>query len=481
MSDQRNPDAIAPPVLAPPAATPTERIQAGNYLGLWLALAAVLALGLAVIFALPALLQPTSQATAPAEPVAMQGVADRDLANQAMQEWLQLRARLELANASRWGEPEWGRSQAAADSGAHLFAQRQFREAEQSYQQALLGLNQLASERDRRLRTALATAQQALADNQLERATEQFQLALAIDEHNDAARTGLARSSARALVLEHMAVAERAEADADLVAAQLAYQQAATGDPGYEPATAALQRVSGVIATQAFQQAMTQALTALDSGQFGAAEKSLAEAAALRPSDTAVIDAQQRLAQARQQTHLNRLRRRAESLAAAENWQAASATYQKVLAADATAGFARSGLEKANARLELNRQFDHYLDKPERLYAAQPRENAEALLAVVSSTPADEPQLTKKILTLQRLVKLARTPVAVSLHSDGATDVSIYHVGQLGTFTSRQLELLPGTYTVVGTRSGYRDIRLQLSVSPGNQDMALTIRCEEPI
>jgi hypothetical protein len=78
-------------------------------------------------------------------------------------------------------------------------------------------------------------------------------------------------------------------------------------------------------------------------------------------------------------------------------------------------------------------------------------------------------------------VKLARTPVAVSLHSDGATEVSIYHVGQLGAFTSRQLELLPGTYTVVGTRSGYRDIRLQLSVSPGKQGMALTIRCEEPI
>jgi hypothetical protein len=54
-------------------------------------------------------------------------------------------------------------------------------------------------------------------------------------------------------------------------------------------------------------------------------------------------------------------------------------------------------------------------------------------------------------------------------------------VGQLGAFTRQQLELLPGSYTVVGTRAGYRDIRKQLSVTPGKQDTALTIRCEERI
>jgi tetratricopeptide (TPR) repeat protein len=454
---------------------------AGNYLWLWIALTALLVVGLAVIFALPALLQTPPQATAPTDTVITPGAEARDMANQAMQEWLQLRAQLELGNASGWGEPDWSRSAGAAERGAHLFAQRQFGEAAQSYQQALQGLRQLLSERDRRLGTALATAQQALADNQLEQAVEQFQLALAIEEDNEEARAGLARSSARASVLQQMATAERAEANADLVAAQLAYQQAVLLDTGYEPAAAALQRVSGILATRAFQAAMTQALTALDSGQPGVAEKALAEAAALRPTDAAVIDAQQRLAQVRQQGRLNRLRRQAESLVAAEDWQAASDIYQKVLAMDATAGFARNGLEKAGARVELHRQFDHYLDKPERLYASEPRENAETLLAVAKSAPADEPQLAKKMAALQRLLTRARTPVAVSLRSDGETDVSIYHVGQLGVFTSRQLELLPGTYTVVGTRSGYRDIYKQLSVTPEKQGMALTIRCEELI
>jgi hypothetical protein len=103
------------------------------------------------------------------------------------------------------------------------------------------------------------------------------------------------------------------------------------------------------------------------------------------------------------------------------------------------------------------------------------------LLAAVSSAPASEPKLAKKIADLQRLVTLAGTPVAVNLLSDGETDISIYHVGQLGAFTRQLLELLPGTYTVVGSRVGYRDIRKQLSVTPGKQGISLTIRCEEMI
>ena len=455
--------------------------ESGHYRMLWVALAAVLVLGLAIIFILPSVIQSPQQAAIPADPIVTPGVESRDVANQTMQDWLQLRARLELAQASRWGEPVWGQSEQAADSGARMLAQRQFSAAAHHYEQALQGLEQLESERNMRLSTALATAKQALANNQLETAVEQFELALAIETENQDARFGLARSQARPAVLQNMAAGEHAEAGGDLVAAQVAYQEAALLDPGYEPPTAAFNRVSEALDAGAFQDAMTRALTALDRGQSGAAEKALMEASTLRPSDVAVIDARQRLAEARQQTRLNSLRQQAAAQVETENWSGASVIYRKVLALDSMAGFARAGLEKAEARMELNRQFDHYLRKPERLYAAEPLANARQLLSAVNSAPADEPKLEKKITTLQRLVTQASTPVTVALQSDGETDISIYHVGQLGAFMSLQLELLPGAYTVVGTRSGYRDIRKQLSVKPGKHKVALTIRCEEMI
>ena len=51
-----------------------------------------------------------------------------------------------------------------------------------------------------------------------------------------------------------------------------------------------------------------------------------------------------------------------------------------------------------------------------------------------------------------------RTPIPVTLVSDGMTDVTVFRVGGLGSFAEHRLELLPGDYVVAGTREGYRDV-----------------------
>ena len=470
------------PLLNPPGKGPVQGSdEAGRYRLLWIALAAVLLLGLAVIFALPALISPPQQAGIPASTAVTTGVASRDAANESMQAWLQLRARLELEHASQWGEPGWSQSEQAADSGARMLAQRQFGEATRYYEQALQGLVQIDNERYTQLVTALAAAEEALANNRLEEAIEQFERVLAIQPENEDARFGLSRAQTRSAVLDSMAAGERAETDGDLITALAAFQEAALLDPEYEPPTEAFNRVSEQLEAGTFQDAMTRTLTALDNGQIKVARKALAEARTLRPFDPAVTDAQQRLTQAHQQGRLDSFRRQAENLVKNENWGGAANVYKRALAMDSTAGFAQSGLEKAKARLAVNRQFDHYLKNPARLYDEEPLANAEQLLSSIGSAPADEPKLEKKIATLNRLVSQAGMPVTVSLTSDGETDISIYHVGQLGAFTTRQIELLPGGYTVVGTRPGYRDVHKKLAVIPGKQNISLLIRCEEII
>jgi hypothetical protein len=488
MNSKIQADAQETTVLTPPGLTNTQgRGESGSYRVLWLALAAVLVIGLAVIFLLPALIESPQQAGTPVTTAVITGVDSREAANESMQAWLQLRARLELERAAQWGEPGWSQSEQAADNGARMLAQRQFGEAARYYEEALQGLVQLDNERYTLLVTALAAAEVALANNRLIEATEQFERVLVMQPENEDAHFGLSRAQTRLTVLENMAAGEQAEAGGDLLKAQAAFQEAALLDPEYEPPTVAFNRVSEALEAGAFQDAMTRTLTALNQYKNGykrglnIAEKALAEAAALRPSDAAVIDAQQRITQIRQETRLNSLRRQAANLVRTENWQGASNVYKRVLAIDDSAGFALTGQEKAKARLELNQQFDHYLKKPERLYAEEPLANAELLLSGAGSAPANEPKLAKKIASLQQLVTNASTPVTVILQSDGETDISIYHVGQLGAFTNQQLELLPGNYTVVGTRYGYRDIRKELSVHPGKQDIDLFIRCEEVI
>ena len=488
MTSKTQADALETTVLTPPGHTNTQgRGESGSYRVLWLALAAVLVIGLAVIFLLPALIESPEQASTPVTTAVITGVDSRDAANESMQAWLQLRARLELEHASQWGEPNWSQSEQAADNGARMLAQRQFGEAARYYEEALQGLVQLDNERYTHLVTALAAAEQALANNRLIEAIEQFERVLVMQPENEDARFGLSRAQARLAVLDSMAAGEQAEADGDLLAAQAAFQEAALLDPEYEPPIAAFNRVSEALQAGAFQDAMTRTMTALDNYQNGyrgaliIAEKALAEARAIHPSDATVLDAQQRVEQARHQARLDNFRRQAANMVKAENWLAAGNVYKRALKMDSMASFAQSGIEVAEARLEVNRQFDHYLKNPERLYDEEPLANAEQLLAAVGSAPVDEPKLEKKIVTLQQLVSQAGMPIMVSLISDGETDVSIYHVGPLGTFTSQQIELLPGGYTVVGTRPGYRDIHKQLAVIPGKQGVTLNIRCEEII
>ena len=107
--------------------------------------------------------------------------------------------------------------------------------------------------------------------------------------------------------------------------------------------------------------------------------------------------------------------------------------------------------------------------------------NAERLLREVPAAPANEPKLAAKIEKLKSLVRAARQPLPVKLRSDGETEVLIYHVGRLGRFVDRQEELRPGTYTAVGSRPGYRDVRRVFTLRPGTPAPVVDIRCEETV
>jgi hypothetical protein len=132
-------------------------------------------------------------------------------------------------------------------------------------------------------------------------------------------------------------------------------------------------------------------------------------------------------------------------------------------------------------RAELADRFDTFLKDPERVYTPEVHGNVAYLLQQAMGVENKGPVLNAQISELTRLLQLAQTPVPVSLVSDAVTDVVIYKVGRLGSFDSRQLELLPGTYTVVGTRNGYRDVRQSFKILPGEPLGTVVVRCEEKI
>jgi len=267
----------------------------------------------------------------------------------------------------------------------------------------------------------------------------------------------------------------------DLTTAQVAYLGATELDSTYEPAKLALQNVNQQIRDRQFTQAMSRALSALEAEDMTVAEAALRQAERLKPDDEVVKDTQQQLEQTQQRLWIAHQRKKALSLVHTENWSGAVTTYREVLASVPKAAFARQGLAFALDRERLHQQLDHYLEDPTRIYADELRANAEQLIESAGKAPGSEPRLAEKIRQLQTLVIEAKTPQLVVLQSDGLTSVQIYHVGRLGQFTRQQLELRPGTYTVVGSRPGYRDVRQTFAVKPGSGQTVLDIRCEEPV
>lgn len=490
--DERPSAGVPGPELQPPGLHPHSiGKQQGSQRLIWIALAGVIILGLGVLFVLPKLVSESSEqeqladstpaSAVPGTPVIQNTANSQADAEKALQEFLRTRARLELANVMVWGEPEWSRVIEDAELGNDLFTKRQFAMAAEVLTKAAQALLSLESGREQRLASALEDGWAALQANDSDTASGFFEMAKAIDAGSLEALEGLERARVRPELLQLMGAGQIAVSNDELNDARSSYLEAVALDGAYEPAQLALDAVNEELSERAFRDAMSRALTALEAEQIQTAENALREAAALKPGTQVVSNTQIEVAQTKQRLWLESQRNAAARAVSSEDWPAVLEVYRKVLARAPQAGFARQGLQVAEDRERLHQQLDHYLQDPTRVYSEQPRANAEKLLKSAANPPAGEKRLADKIRRLQVLIKEAETPRAVTLNSDGLTTVKIYHVGHLGQFTSHQLELRPGTYTVVGSRPGYRDVRQTLTVTPGTQPQALDIRCEESV
>ncbi|MCH8060624.1 MAG: hypothetical protein IIA11_09225, partial [Proteobacteria bacterium] len=122
-----------------------------------------------------------------------------------------------------------------------------------------------------------------------------------------------------------------------------------------------------------------------------------------------------------------------------------------------------------------------YIADPDSLSAPSIMHAATVLIVDITRMSRIGPRLGDQRDELSRLLKRAATPLTVQLVSDNVTDVSIYQVGKLGSFTTHELNLRPGTYVAVGSRPGFRDVRLEFRVGPEIELEPVVVRCEEAI
>ncbi len=394
--------------------------------------------------------------------------------------WLRKQAAAEAESIAAWGGSAYVEAVTLAQECDQLLGDSKFQPAQQACEQAINDLEQLMSSRPELLASALKTATLALEQADPETARSHFERALAIDANNQQALSGLHRADGLPEVLLLIEVGLAKEKSGDVTAAGQAFTEAVALDPLFAPAQTALDRVSATIADQAYREAMSRALQALAAGRFSAARTALQQAQKLKPDAQAVRDLSQQLDQAQQSASLERLRREAGAHEQNERWPEALKACEQALKLDSQVAFAGGCRERVKLRIDLDGRLNAILARPERLFADGPLKEARELEAYASGITPHGSRLTAQLEQLTQLVRQAEAEVAVVILSDNLTDVVIYHVGRMGRFLKKELVLRTGDYTAVGTRNGFRDVRLTLKVRPGS-DPVFTLRCEESI
>ncbi len=463
-------------------------------------LAVLAAVMIAVFYLLPKALEPGGGPAAPPQPVADEAVpaagerpaapvgpspaeiaALKAEADDALGDLLSDLERLRLRAVERWGGPAWQRAGEVYKSGDEAYLARDYALAGQRYRQALELLQPLFGRIDAEFRQAMQGGEAAFEAGNHADAVRLFDLAVAITPGNVAARQWLERARNLEDVLRLTDQGLRFENDLELLAAKSAFQKALELDAGWDPAAAALERVEAAIRQRSFEQRMTEGFSALAAANYPTARAAFEAARALKPDSRQAVDGLLQVEQEVRLASIRRLESQAAALEAGERWQEAVRTYEEILDIDALLQFAQEGLARSRERAALHAELESYIAAPDALSAPAAMQQATDLLLRISRMPAVGPRLEDRKDELSRLLKRAATPLTVRFVSDNATQVSIFRVGQLGTFTTQELQLRPGSYVAVGSRPGFRDVRLEFRVAPEIELEPIVVKCEERI
>ncbi len=388
---------------------------------------------------------------------------------------------LEELGVEQWAAESFAKAKESATEGDAQYRERLFVEAIASYGQGLEELQALLDNAPLVLEEHLERARLAIDDSQSEVAHAALAIAAAIEPDNEELAGLTQRVTALDQLLPLMSQAEDAEDRGDLATAEGLLQQAAALDPKHPRVRSELARVVAAHTTQRFNKAMSDGYLALDDGHFAQARSAFNKAAQLAPGSAETISALQDVRSAETAHQLSGLRRSGQAHETKEEWQDAVADFEQALQIDDSLLFAHEGLKRSKARYELDQQFRTTIDQPERLSDKAVAEATAKLIQQATAISPRGPVLQQQLTQLEALLQKANTPIEVMLQSDMETDVTLRKVARLGRFHQQQLTLRPGTYTAVGTRDGYRDVRRTFTVSHDNTLPAVVVACTEQI
>ena len=391
------------------------------------------------------------------------------------------RDRLQEKRVELWGEFEFKQAMLQIERGDQQYHYGEYAESVASYQSALDGLSTLETSGKSILEKAISDTGKAVEGLILSTATSAIELASAMAPENKNIQQLSQRVARLPQVIEAMQQGDKFSSLSQLSAAKKAFTQAAKLDPEHKKAAAALAKTRQKITEQRFRSHMGDGFSALDNNNFEQASAAFNRAGTVYANHAAVKQALAQLETRRSQLWVTRNMARAADFEKQEKWHQAKSVYQKLLLTDATLTDVKVKQIPVSVRADLDSRIKAMIDDPLSLAASSQLKKARQALQDAEGIATPGPVLNEQIASLKHIIKTSQIPLEVALTSDSNTDVILFRVARLGTYYKTSVALKPGRYIVAGTRSGFRDVRIEFTLTDKGFDTPITISCNEAI
>ncbi len=388
---------------------------------------------------------------------------------------------LEARGVERWAGQEYRAAYDLYQKGDQVYLEKDFAYSQELYLGALTVLEPLYVRIEPSFKAAYEAGMVAFDAGERLEALRLFELAVAITPSHAGALAGYQRAKNLYAVLQLVDQGIEHEHNLDLTAAAKSFQQAAALDNLWQPAQEGISRVARSRTELEFDTRMTEGFKALAAADFLGARAAFRVAGQLVPESTEPADGLLQVDQGLRLQEIGTLEREAKSLERDEHWDAVVQTYEEILKVDGSLSFAGDGLAHGRQMSALHARLDAMIAEPDRLSVPAVMQSATRLVVDITTRANVGFRLAGQRDELSRLLKRAVTELSVPLISDNVTRVFVYKVGALGTFMRKQISLRPGTYIVVGSRPGFRDVRLEFRVAPEIDMQPVVVQCEEAI
>ena len=406
-------------------------------------------------------------------------------------DWMLKKTDAEKHRLTIWAKDDYEIALVLEQQADNYKNKKQYKNSENYYKKAIEKIDEIFTKKQQIFNQLVNQGTALLNDEKLQQAELLFIKAQVIDKENKLIIRSLERIDNRNKVNILYDQSIDQEKNDELDEAVKLLEKALIIEPEFIKINKKLTELKEKKLKKYFNKTISEILEALDINDLTVAEKKLNLAKKINSTDPIIEELEIRITEKNINYKIKRLQKIARNQVKNEQWYKAKKTYQKILTLDPDVSSAIVFRERAVAYIYLNKLLNDIILKPERLRNEQVLEKSKKNLLFINNelqkkeniyfSKLKTPDLNKKILSAEKIIKDASRYINVTIKSDNETEIIIYKVEKLGKIIEKVIKLRPGQYTIVGSREGYRDFRKTIKITAADQMVLVNVYCREKI